>query len=108
MIVVATLAALGLSTLILLKSVRVDDERATVFVSYENHPECGTVLEYVNAADLEAGDIVSGDPTPCESRNLIIRVLLVLVVIGAIGTLLGVTWNWLESSQKQASAPDSS
>jgi hypothetical protein len=107
-IVVATLAALGLSTLILLKSVRVDDERATVFLYYEDHPECGTVLEYVNAVDLEAGDIISGDPTPCESRNLIIQVLLVLVVIGAIGTLLGVAWQWLEGSQKQASAPDSS
>jgi hypothetical protein len=97
----------GLSALILQKTYRVDEERATVYLSYEDHPECGAVLEYVNAEDLEAGDIVSGDPTPCEYRNLIIRVLLVLIVIGAIGTMLGVGWKWFEGRQKQAPAPGS-
>ena len=94
-VALALALTLGLSALTLPRSMHVDEENGTVFVSYEGQPQCGVVLELVNPDDLEAGDVVSGDAGACEVRNLLVGVLQVLVRIGAIGTLLWVVWTQL-------------
>jgi hypothetical protein len=105
-IIVGTLVATaGLSVLVLDKSYRIDEERATVFLSFEGHPECGTIFEYANPVDLEAGDVISGDPSPCEYRNLVLRVLQVLAVMAAIGALIGMLWAWLATREDIARTP---
>jgi hypothetical protein len=91
----ASLVAIVPTALILDKSVQLDGGGTTVFVSFEGHPECGAVLEYVNRDDLEAGDVVSGDPGPCESRNLIIRILQVVLFLALFGLLFYVVGTWL-------------
>ena len=60
----------------------------------------------VNRADLEAGDIVSGDPGPCESRNLIIRIVQVVLVLALFGFLLYVVGTWLMVRQTDEKTPD--
>jgi len=102
---VASLITIGGSTLLLEKSARLNDGGTTVFVSFVGHPECGAVLEFVNAEDLEAGDVVSGDSAPCEARNLIIRVLQSIIVIALIGALLFVVWIWLGARGEDEEAP---
>ena len=102
----ASLVAIVPTALILDKSVQLDDGGTTVFISFEGHPECGAVLEYVNSADLEAGDIVSGDPRPCESRNLIIRIVQVVLVLALFGLLFYVAGTWLMVGQKDEETPD--
>ena len=92
--------------MILDKSVQLDDSGTTVFISFEGHPECGAVLEYVNRADLEAGDLVSGDPGPCESRNLIIRIVQVVLVLALFGVLFYVVGTWLMLRQADEETPD--
>jgi len=101
----ASLAMIGPSALILTKSVQVDGE-STVFVSFEGHPECGAVLEYVDSTDLEAGEVISGDTAPCESRNLIIKILQIVTVIALIGVLLFVVWTWLGAPDREQTTPD--
>ncbi len=103
--VLAVAITLGLSALVLPRSTHVGEENATVFVSYEGHPECGAVREYVNPEDLEAGEVISGNPGPCESRNLLLQVLQVLVLIAAIGLLLWVVWSWLGARTEATKAP---
>jgi hypothetical protein len=106
MFLLASLVAIVPTGLILDKSVQLDGGGTTVFVSFEGHPECGAVLEYVNRADLEAGDIVSGDPGPCESRNLIIRIVQVVLVLALFGFLLYVVGTWLMVRQTDEKTPD--
>ena len=77
-----------------------------MFVSYEDHPECGAVLEYVNSEDLEAGEVVSGDAAPCEGRNLIIRLVQVVVVLALLVVLFYVAGTWMVAQQKEDRAPD--
>lgn len=102
----ASLVAIVPTALILDKSVQLDGGGTTVFVSFEGHPECGAVLEYVNRADLEAGDVVSGDAGPCESRNLIIRILQVVLLLALFGLLFYVIGSWLMASRKDEEPPD--
>lgn len=104
----AVSATFILSVLILEKSYRVDEERATVFVSFEGHPECGAVYDFANPEDLEAGDLVSGDTSACEYRNLLFRILQVLVVMGAIGGIIWMLGMWLTGREAVArsSGPD--
>ena len=102
----ASVIALGLSPLILEKSVQVDDSGSTVFVSFEGHPGCGAVLEYVNSEDLEAGEVVSGDAAPCESRNQIIRLLQVVAVLALLVVLFYVAGTWLMAQGKDDGTPD--
>ncbi|MBK5098629.1 MAG: hypothetical protein JJE01_12655 [Gemmatimonadetes bacterium] len=92
--------------LILEKSVQVDESGRTVFVSFEGHPECGAVLEYVNSEDLEAGEVMSGDAAPCEGRNLIIRIVQVVLVLSLFGLFFYVAGTWLVAQQKDAGTPD--
>ncbi len=103
---VASLITVGASALLLEKSVRLNDSGTTVFVSFEGHPECGAVLEFVNSANLEAGNVISGNSAPCESRNLIIWILHIIAVIVLIGVLLFVVWTWLGARRRDAAAPD--
>lgn len=106
MIVVgAVVATAGLGVLVLDKTFRIDEERGSVFVSFERHPECGAVYEFATPADLEAGDLVSGDPSPCEYRNLLFGVLQVLVVMAAIGSLITMLWMWLSARERDAKTP---
>lgn len=102
----ASLVAIIPTGLILDKSVQLDSGGTTVFVSFEGHPECGAVREYVNRADLEAGDIVSGDPGPCESRNLIIRIVQVVLVLAPFAFLFYVVGAWLMLRQGGEETPD--
>ncbi len=102
----AVAATFILSALILEKSYHVDEERATVFVSFEGHSECGAVYDFANPNDLEAGELVSGDSSPCEYRNLLFRILQVLVVMGAIGGILWMLAVWLIGRESNAKSPD--
>lgn len=102
----ASVIAIGSSALILEKSVQADDNGRTVFVSFEGHPECGAVLEYVNSEDLEAGEVVSGDAAPCESRNLIIRLLQVVSILALLVVLFYVAGTWLVAQGKDDGTPD--
>ncbi len=104
-VLVAVAATFVFSALILEKSYRVDEERATVFVSFENQPECGAVYDFANPNDLEAGDLVSGDSSPCEYRNLLLRILQVLVVMAAIGGILWMLGTWLTGRESDAKSP---
>lgn len=103
---VASVITIGGSTLLLEKSVRLDEKGTTVFVSFAGHPECGAVLEFVNGEDLEAGEAISGDTSPCEARNLIIRILQGIILIVLFGVLLFTVWTWLRTRGKDAKAPD--
>ena len=102
----ASVIAIGPSALILAKSVQMDESGSTVFVSFERHPECGAVLEYVNSEDLEAGEVVSGDAAPCESRNLIIRLVQVVAILALLVVLFYVAGTWLVAQGKDDGTPD--
>ena len=104
-VLAAVAATFILSVLILEKSSRVDEARATVFVSFEGHPECGAVYDFANPEDLEAGDLVSGDTSACEYRNLLFRILQVLVVMGAIGGIIWMLGMWLTGREAAARSP---
>jgi hypothetical protein len=104
-VVGAVVTTAGLDALVLEKTYRVDEERGSVFVSYERHPECGAVYELVTLEDLEAGATVSGDPSACEYRNLLFSVLLVLVVMAAIGILIWMLWVRLAAKEADARTP---
>ena len=104
-VLAAVAATFILSALILEKSYRVNEERATVFVSFEGHPECGAVYDFANPNDLEAGDLISGDSSPCEYRNLLLQILQVLVVMGAIGGILWMLGMWLTGRDADAKSP---
>ena len=97
--------AAGLDALVLDKTYRVDEERGSVFVSFERHPECGAVYELVTIDDLEAGAIRSGDPSACEYRNLLFSVLQVLVVMAAIGFLIWMLWMRLAAKEGDMRTP---
>ena len=106
MIVIGALVTTaGLDALVLDKTYRVDEERGSVFVSFERHPECGAVYEFVTLDDLEAGAVRSGDPSACEYRNLLFSVLQVLVVMAAIGSLLWMLWARLAAREGDAKTP---
>jgi hypothetical protein len=104
-VLAAVAATFILSALMLEKSYRVDEERATVFVSFEGQPECGAVYDFANPNDLEAGDLVSGDSSPCEYRNLLLLILQVLVVIAAIGGIIWMLGMWLTGREPDAKSP---
>jgi hypothetical protein len=104
-VVGAVVTTAGLDVLVLDKTYRVDEERGSVFVSYERHPECGAVYEFVTLDDLEAGATVSGDPSACEYRNLLFSVLQVLVVMAAIGCLIWMLWMRLAAREGDAKTP---
>jgi H+/Cl- antiporter ClcA len=104
-VVGALVTTAGLDALVLDKTYRVDEERGSVFVSYERHPECGAVYEFVTLDDLEAGAVASGDPSACEYRNLLFSVLQVLVVMAAIGSLLWMLWARLAAGEGNAKTP---
>ena len=91
----ASLVAIVPTPLILDKSVQLDGGGTKVFVSFEGHPECGAVLEYVGSADMEAGEVVSGDAGPCESRNLVIRGVQVVLVLALFVLVFSVGATWL-------------
>jgi hypothetical protein len=102
----ASLVAIVPTPLILDKSVKLDSGGSTVFVSFEGHPECGAVLEYVGSADLEAGEVVSGDAGPCESRNLVIRGVQAALVLALFVLLFYVVGRWLMERQTDEETPD--
>jgi len=102
----ASIVAIVPTALILDKSVRLDDGGTTVFVSFEGHPECGAVLEYMDSTDLEAGDVVSGDARPCESRNLVIRIVQVVLLLALFGFLFYVVGTWLMARRRAEDTPD--
>jgi hypothetical protein len=104
-VLAAVAATFALSALILEKTYHVDDERATVFVSFENHSECGAVYDFANPNDLEAGDLVSGDSSPCEYRNLLLQIFQVLVVMAAIGGIIWMLAMWLTGREPDAKSP---
>lgn len=104
-VVGAVVTTAVLDALVLDKIYRVDEERGSVFLSYERHPECGTVYEFVTLDDLEAGAITSGDPSACEYRNLLFSVLQVLVVMAAIGLLIWMLWTRLAAGERDAETP---
>jgi hypothetical protein len=109
LILVGALAATaGLGALVLDKTYRIDEERGSVFVSFERHPECGAVYEFATPDDLEAGDITSGDPSSCEYRNLLFSVLQVLVIFAAIGSIIRLLWAWLVARDRKMQTPDPS
>jgi hypothetical protein len=89
-----------LSSLIMAKSVQVDESGETVFVSFEGHPECGAVRQFVGNEDLEAGIVFSGDPAPCEDRNLMLLIVQGLIIVAAIGLMLAVVWIWLGAQEE--------
>ncbi len=105
-ILFAAAAVLLLSSLVMTKSVRIDEPGETVFVSFEGHPECGAVRQFVGNEDLEAGIVLSGDPAPCEDRNLMLIVVQGLVIVATIGLMLAVVWIWLGAQEAKQETPD--
>ena len=95
-----------LSLLVMTKSVQIDEPGETVFVSFEGHPECGAVRQFVGDEDLEAGIVFSGDPAPCEDRNFMLLVVQGLVIIATIGLMLTVVWIWLGAQEAKKATPD--
>ena len=95
-----------LSSLVMVKSVQLDESGETVFVSFEGHPECGAVRQFVGNDDLEAGIVFSGDPAPCEDRNFMLLVAQGLVIVATIGLMLTVVWIWLGAQEAKKTTPD--
>ncbi len=100
-ILFAAATVLLLSSLVMTKSVQIDESGETVFVSFEGHPECGAVRQFVGNEDLEAGIVFSGDPAPCEDRNLMLLVVQGLVIVATIGMMLTVVWIWLGAQEEE-------
>jgi hypothetical protein len=105
-ILFAAATVLLLSSLVVTKSVQIDEPGETVFVSFEGHPECGAVRQFVGNEDLEAGIVFSGDPAPCEDRNLMLLIVQGLVIVTAIGLMLSVVWIWLGAQEEKQATPD--
>ena len=105
-ILFAAATVLLLSSLVMTKSVQIDEPGETVFVSFEGHPECGAVRQFVGNEDLEAGIVFSGDPAPCEDRNFMLLVVQGLVILATIGLMLTVVWIWLGAQEEIQATPD--
>ena len=105
-ILFAAATVLLLSSLVTTKSVKIDAPGETVFVSFEGHPECGAVRQFVGNEDLEAGIVFSGDPAPCEDRNFMLLGVQGLVIVATIGLMLTVVWIWLGAQEEEKATPD--
>jgi len=105
-ILLGAVAVFLLASLVMTKSVQIDESGETVFVSFEGHPECGAVRQFVGNEDLEAGIVFSGDPAPCEDRNLMLLVVQGLVIVATIGLMLTVVWIWLGAQEARSTTPD--